>query len=1134
MARIIQDDQGSGSSGEGHLTVIQADGQTHIQLPDADFMAKGEILRDGQDLILQSSDGTEVVVENYFSAMPAPVLTTPHGSMLTPELVESFVKTHGDVEYAANTTASDVSAVGLIKEVSGDATITRADGSSEKIVQGMEVHQGDIVETADKGAVNIVFIDESSFSISDNARLAIDEYVFDPSTQAGETNVSILRGMFVFTSGLIGRDDPDDVKIETPVGSIGIRGTTIAGDIQPDGESQITVVEGAIVITNGTGEVTLSDQYQTVTLTGMNDQIQMQGTLDAGQMKDSYGMLGTVNAGFFNTLNEAAPAPEDLAPAPQGPDAPTDTPADANESKAEAEQPVVADANGDAQDANFDTAVTTKSDAKLLASEARADAKAEALADATAKAASATHSEKIAAIIANIKAAYLASLPVDLKLDMHIIDDGAHQGDVVGRAYTTLPFSNAKMSFLNVPVDNISGLPLFILSQVGNGVYDIRLSAAGESYIRETHAFGIIGNISVQVEVGNRVDVERARVVVGDTDHKVAVFEDLRLHDLGNYPSEGSVHGGISMAGGNGYSAAYTGNNNYIVFGNGRNAAGNGDIDGDGNLDHVSGEPTNAGNDGMVFVYSGTGAAPASYTMYDPSYDLNIGHSVAMTDYNGDGYADVFAGAPGFDGFSGAIDVLWGADGKPITGPSPTPFADFKDGASLDALGTEMASLRDFNGDGYGDLAFTSRDGSSWNVNLSWGNASGTAASFATISVPNPSNGDIPIFDMGDINGDGYSDMMIAETGGTGRLLIYYGEQGTPSASPDAIFHVQAGSGREIVGGGSVGDFNGDGYDDIFMATRNGSPGGDGTGGGVDAYIFYGMPQFNGSDQLVGSFDLTPEWAARNSEKVFHMTLDLTQVNGLLGDFTIMATAIGDQNGDGFGDVLLTSSEINNLEGGYYVVNGRAEQSQVNAGTVLTTSPNADSAGDSVVGNAGNNVLSNNNGNGIHINVNFSAGAGNDTINLYGGGSAVTPARGIDGGDGFDVLNLKGSGSLDFRNLSELSSIEKFVFNAPGTQNLTLGLNDIFSLLHTSDDNYDAGLGLGMRYTLRFDTADGTGVDSLTIDTSATTTSTPGAGDVGPALGMCSEGPSTDGFNVYTLGNGYQLMIDANITVTIV
>src|SRR5690606_30589150 len=121
-----------------------------------------------------------------------------------------------------------------------------------------------IIETDAQGAVNIVFLDETSMAISESAKIAVDEYTFDPSTESGTTNLSVLRGLFVFTSGLIGRDDPDDVSIDTPVGSIGIRGTIIAGEIKPGGESNISVLEGAIVVKNGLGETTLSDQFETV------------------------------------------------------------------------------------------------------------------------------------------------------------------------------------------------------------------------------------------------------------------------------------------------------------------------------------------------------------------------------------------------------------------------------------------------------------------------------------------------------------------------------------------------------------------------------------------------------------------------------------------------------------------------------------------------------------------------------------------------------------------------------------------------------------------------------------------------------------------------------------------------------
>jgi len=112
--------------------------------------------------------------------------------------------------------------IGEITEVTGVAKIIRTDGTEETVTLGTEVFQGDIVETSDAGAVNIGFIDDSSFAVSNDARISIDEFVFDPETEGGVQDFSVMKGVFMYTSGLIGRENPDQVEIDTPVGSIGI------------------------------------------------------------------------------------------------------------------------------------------------------------------------------------------------------------------------------------------------------------------------------------------------------------------------------------------------------------------------------------------------------------------------------------------------------------------------------------------------------------------------------------------------------------------------------------------------------------------------------------------------------------------------------------------------------------------------------------------------------------------------------------------------------------------------------------------------------------------------------------------------------------------------------------------------
>ncbi|HEY8191379.1 MAG TPA: FecR domain-containing protein, partial [Alphaproteobacteria bacterium] len=332
MARMEQDGPNGLPGKSEESEIIRAGGQDRIELPDSAFIADADIARDGADLILRAPDGHAITIEGYFNTDPAPVLTAPGGAHLSPALVDSFVRADGPAQYAQGEGGNDVSPVGFVKEISGHATVAHADGTIENVTIGTPVFEGDIVETDAAGAVNIRFVDESSFAVSANARLAVDEYIFDGAGgDGGASSFSLLRGMFVYTSGLIGREDPDDVKIETPVGSIGIRGTTIAGHINPDGESQITVTEGAIVIHNGAGEQTLSHANETVRITGYDSAMEHAGVLDSAQIAHDYTVLRVVAPDFFTAIGndvpdrvpETAPETHDAAPAvPAAPEAP--------------------------------------------------------------------------------------------------------------------------------------------------------------------------------------------------------------------------------------------------------------------------------------------------------------------------------------------------------------------------------------------------------------------------------------------------------------------------------------------------------------------------------------------------------------------------------------------------------------------------------------------------------------------------------------------------------------------------------------------------------------------------------------------------------------------------------------------
>lgn len=140
--------------------------------------------------------------------------------------------------------------IGQITALFGDATIIHADGSLTPATIGSRVVTGDTIETAAGGAVHILFVDGTSFAVSENARLSIDQFVYDPQTESGSAFFRWLKGVFIYTSGLIGKNDPGAMYIELPfVGCCGIRGTEFIMAHDPGtGVSRIDLISGTVAI----------------------------------------------------------------------------------------------------------------------------------------------------------------------------------------------------------------------------------------------------------------------------------------------------------------------------------------------------------------------------------------------------------------------------------------------------------------------------------------------------------------------------------------------------------------------------------------------------------------------------------------------------------------------------------------------------------------------------------------------------------------------------------------------------------------------------------------------------------------------------------------------------------------------
>lgn len=279
------------------IKVIQGE---PVQLPVAEMIMDASFSKDGADLVIEHN-GQNVTVEGYFNGLNSPDLIHESGIKLSPDMVNSFVKTAHAGKYAqAGSVMNDASPVGQIIELVGDVVITRADGTEVIAEIGTVIHQGDVIETSADGAANILFADSTSFSVSEDARLSVDEFKYDSDAQEGSSFFSMLKGAFVYTSGMIGKDDPGNVNIETPAGSIGIRGTVVMGKIDPSGQnSEITIIDGAVVITNAGGSVELNDMFETARLNGYDQSPQNIGQMTADYVQGQFKSLGDVARDTF-------------------------------------------------------------------------------------------------------------------------------------------------------------------------------------------------------------------------------------------------------------------------------------------------------------------------------------------------------------------------------------------------------------------------------------------------------------------------------------------------------------------------------------------------------------------------------------------------------------------------------------------------------------------------------------------------------------------------------------------------------------------------------------------------------------------------------------------------------------------
>ena len=519
-----------------------------------------------------------------------------------------------------------------------------------------------------------------------------------------------------------------------------------------------------------------------------------------------------------------------------------------------------------------------------------------------------------------------------------------------------------------------------------------------------------------------------------------------------------------------------------------------GDVNGDGFDDLIIGAyladalENKKPDAGESYVFFGSSTIPPVINLATPGVIGVTIYGVESTDYsgrpvssagdvNGDGFDDLLIGASGADGLG---------NGKPSSGESYLIFGGAElpttiDLANLgsagvtvvgadadDYSGWSISSAGDMNGDGFDDFA----------IGAFQADALGNAKSFAgetyvvfggaslpsVIDLASLGARGITIYgaderdfsgqsvsNAGDVNGDGFDDLIIGAWGGdgfqntkpgAGESYLIFGAAAIPTAidlgilgsGGTTIFGVESDeqSGASV---SAAGDLNGDGYDDLLIGSIAAGGAGNTKSNAGESYVVFGRK----------SMPTNIELANVNGGGVTIFGADAEDRSGYS-----LSTA-GDVNGDGFDDILVSAYKADGLGNAknqsgdtYLIFGGNFTGAITHQGTAAGETITGTAIANTINGHRGNDLLVGNGGPDVLI-----GGQGDDTISI----SDLNLSRVI-GGTGSDTLRLDGAAmTLDLTVLPDnrLHGIERIDLTGSGDNVLTLNQREVLNISDESN-----------------------------------------------------------------------------------
>lgn len=168
-------------------------------------------------------------------------------------------------------------AVGRVAETTGPTEIVR----NKKSLAGnanTPVEMNDTIVTA-RARARLEFDDKTQVNITEQSKITIDEFVYDPRSGSGKLAMKMVQGTARYASGQIAKNSPQNVNVTTPTATVAVRGTDFSMTVDELGRSLVmllpscdtrTCVTGSISVSNDAGEVILDVAYQVTVVASLS------------------------------------------------------------------------------------------------------------------------------------------------------------------------------------------------------------------------------------------------------------------------------------------------------------------------------------------------------------------------------------------------------------------------------------------------------------------------------------------------------------------------------------------------------------------------------------------------------------------------------------------------------------------------------------------------------------------------------------------------------------------------------------------------------------------------------------------------------------------------------------------------